>query len=180
MPNGKSTKAALAEQLIAGTKKHFANTASLVFDSASYTPAQIEASFQTLVDLRTAVVDAKAATATKVAAEKDGSTAILSLMTAYVAFVKSTFAKSPDVLADFGLKPKKVPTPLTVEEKAAAVAKRKATRASRKTMGSRQKKAVKGTVATVVVTPVHAELVDPGPAHAPNTGASGGSNTHGA
>jgi hypothetical protein len=42
-------------------------------------------------------------------------------------------------LADFGLNPKKARTPLTIEEKAAAAAKRKATRAARHTMGSKQK-----------------------------------------
>ena len=45
-------------------------------------------------------------------------------MAAFVAFVKATFGNSPDVLADFGLKPKKATTPLTVEQKAAAAAKR--------------------------------------------------------
>jgi hypothetical protein len=76
-----------------------------------------------------------------------------SRMAAFVAFVKASFGPTPDVLADFGLKPKKAPTPLTIEQKAAAAAKRAATRAARRTMGAKQKKAVKGTITTIVSTP---------------------------
>jgi len=144
-----------AGQLIAGTKKHFSNVSSLTFGSGTFTPDQIESSLQTLVDLRTAVDAAKAATKAKLAAEQAAATPARSLMAAYVVFVKATFSKSPDILADFGLKPKKVTTPLTVEKKAAAAAKRKATRAARHTMGKNQKKDVKGAVsAALVVTPL--------------------------
>jgi hypothetical protein len=59
------------------------------------------------------------------------------------------------VLADFGIHPK-ARTPPTVEASLAAVAKRRATRAARRTMGSQQKKAVKGDVTGVVVTPTTA------------------------
>jgi len=37
-----------------------------------------------------------------------------------VSFVRTTFSESPDVLADFGLEPKKASTPLTAQQKAAA------------------------------------------------------------
>jgi hypothetical protein len=145
--------AALAEQLIAGTKKHFPTTGSLVFGGATYTPAQIEASLQTLIDLRAAVDAAKATAKAKVAAEKTQSTPARTLMAAFEAFVKVTFGNAPDVLADFGLTPKKVPTPLTPQEKVVATAKRAATRAARHTMGKVQKKAVKGTITTIVTPP---------------------------
>jgi hypothetical protein len=174
---GKSSKAALAESLIAGTKLHFANVTSLAFDSATFTPAQIETAFQTLIDLRTAVEAAQAAAATKVAAEGNQAPAVLGLMTAYVAFVRNTFAKSPDVLADFGLKPKKARAPMTAVAKAAAAAKREATRAARNTMGSQQKKTVKGTVTGVTVTPVVAAAP---PVATASPAPGGGSTTHGA
>ena len=53
-------------------------------------------------------------------------------MSAFVAFVKATFGNSPDVLADFGLKPRKARTPLTIDQMAAAVreARRNARRAA--------------------------------------------------
>jgi hypothetical protein len=65
-------------------------------------------------------------------------------------------------LNDFGMAVPKARGPMTVEAKAAAAQKRKATREVRHTMGSTQKKSVKGTVevpapgvapATVTTTP---------------------------
>jgi hypothetical protein len=152
--NGKNTDAALAQQLIAGTNKHLANLATLMFGSATFTPAQIATSLQRLATLRADVTAAQATTKAKLAAEAAEAPALRSLMIAFGSFVKVTFSQSPDVLADFGLHPKKAPAPLTVVKKAAAAAKRKATREARHTMGARQKKAVKGTVTGVVVTPI--------------------------
>ncbi len=155
MGKGKSTEIALAGQLIAGTNKHFANTSQLAFASATFTPAQVTASLQTIVKLRNDVNAAQAATKAKLAAEQAQAPTLHSFMAAYESFVRATFSNSPDVLADFGLT-KKARTPLTVDQKAAAVAKREATRAARGTMGSKQKKTVKGTVTGVVVTPISA------------------------
>jgi hypothetical protein len=75
---------------------------------------------------------------------------------AFIAYVRSAFGNSPDVLADFGLSPKKARTPLTVEQKAAAAAKRKATRQARGTRGPKAKLSVTGNVTGVIVTPVTA------------------------
>ena len=180
MSTGKNTEMALAGQLIAGLKKHFSNTSSLAFGSGTFTLAQVETSLQAIIDLRTAVDASKAATKAKIAAEVTQASPLRSQMAAFVAFVKVTFAKSPDVLADFGLKPKKAPTPLTVEQKAAAAAKRDATRAARHTMGKVQKKEVKGTV-TTIVTPAPSKgtaPVAPSPvASAPSPGTSAAVST---
>ena len=77
-------------------------------------------------------------------------------LVAFVSFVRGTFGESPEVLADFGLLPKKVRKPLTVEQLAAAKAKRAATRKARGTTSKKQKLAVKGDVTGVVVTPITA------------------------
>jgi hypothetical protein len=180
MPRGKDTDASLANQLIAGTRKHFANTASLTFAGATCTPAQVESLLQTIVDLRAAVEAAKASVAAKVTAEEAQRATRGDQMAAYVALVKATFA-APDVLADFGLKPKKAPTPPSTEKQAEAIAKRAATRAARHTMGSKAKKSVKGTVTTIVTsTPSTAEApVATSPAPAPATpGTAGGTAPH--
>jgi hypothetical protein len=153
----KRTVVALAEQLIAGTSKHLANQ-TLTFASGSHTPAEVTAQLQKVVTRRSDVETAKATAKAKLAAEKADMPALRDLLNAYVSFVKVTFSKSPDVLADFGLTPKKATTPLTVVQKAAAAAKRKATRAARHTMGTQQKKGVKGAVTGVVVTPVTAAV----------------------
>jgi hypothetical protein len=149
MLTGKDTRASLARQLIAGTRKHFSSTASLTFGGATSTPAQVESLLQTIIDLRAAVEAAKADATAKVAAEEAERATHDGQMAAYVKLVKATFT-APDVLADFGLKPKKAPTPPSNEKQAEAIAKRAATRAARHTMGSKAKKKVKGTVTTIV------------------------------
>ncbi|SRR5258708_4835970 len=179
----KSTQIARAQQLIAGASKHFANTGSLGFASATFTPAQVMASLQTLVDLRQGVETAKAAAKAKLADEKAQAPALRSFIAAFESFVKVTFSNSPDVLADFGLHPKKARAPLRVEDKAAVVAKRKATRAARRTMGSKQRKAVKGDVTRVIVTPVtaseHTVQASSGPSvPATSTGGTTGASPH--
>jgi hypothetical protein len=152
----KGTEAALATQLVSGTQKHFATIASLMFAGGSFTPAQVVAQLQQLATLRTDADNAKAALQAKLAADTVQAPALLTFQRAYVQFVKATFGNSPDVLADFGLKAKKARTPLTVEQKAASVAKSAATRSARGTKGAKQKLAVSGAVTGVVVTPVTA------------------------
>ena len=153
---GKGVTATLAEQLITGASKHFASGPPVAFASDSFTPAQITSQLQSIIALRADVEAAKNALKAKLATEAANMPALRDFLYALVAFVKVTYSKSPDVLADFGLTPKKVATPLTVEQKAAAAAKRKATREARHTLGTRQRKAVKGAVTGVVVTPVTA------------------------
>ncbi len=152
---GKGSVADFAKNLIAGTAKHVANETQVTFAAGSFTPAQITAKLQTLVNLRDGVDAAKAAAKTKLAAEKADMPALRTFMAAYVAYVKAVFGGSPEVLADFGIHPK-ARAPLTVEAKAAADAKRKATREARHVMGSKQRKRVKGAVTGVVITPTAA------------------------
>ena len=76
-------------------------------------------------------------------------------MSAIVQAVRTAFGGQADVLADFGLAPKKARAPLTVEQMAAAAAKRKATRAARGTTSKKaSKKGIKGAVTGIVVTPI--------------------------
>jgi hypothetical protein len=152
----KTTEADLATQLIAGAQKHFATIATLMFASGSFTLAQVVAELQQLATLRTDVDTAKATLEAKLAAETVQAPALLTFMRAFVQFVKTTFSKSPDVLADFGLKANKAKTPLTAEQKVAAAAKSKATRSARGTKGSKQKLEITGDVTGIVVTPVTA------------------------
>lgn len=62
------------------------------------------------------------------------------------AAIKGALGKSNPDLSTYGLTPDREHRPLTVEEQALKVAKAKATRAARHTMGKRQKEAVKGQV----------------------------------
>ena len=150
---GKSDQASRVKQLIAGTNRHYSNASQpLAFGGVTYTATALTALLQSFVDLRQGVDDAAAAHRTKVAAEAAQAPHLRGVISAFVAYVKATFGNSPDDLADFGISPRKVRTPQTAEQKAAAVAKRAGTRAARHTMGANQKKAVKGGPVTVTIT----------------------------
>jgi hypothetical protein len=150
---GKSQFALVAQQLSAGTAKHLTAATPVAFMGGSFTPAQITTELQQVVTLRSDVNTAKAAVTAKVATEKTDLPSLRTFIAAYKAYLKVAFGTSPDVLADFGLAPKARSTPTTAT-KAAAVVKRTATRAARHTMGTVQKKAVKGDVTDVTLTPV--------------------------
>jgi hypothetical protein len=146
----------VARQLIAGTGKHLATGTQASFAGGTFTPDQIANELQSIVDLRADVRAAQASARAKVAAETARMPSLRTFMSAYLAFIKVTYGTAPDVLADFGIHPK-ARVPLTVEAKALAVARRKATRAARHTMGAKQKLAIKGDVTGIVLTPVTAE-----------------------
>ena len=174
----RSNETARATKFIAGLKKHFANVASLTFASAAHTPQELETAFQGLIDLRAAVDGARATVKAKLVAEAAERPSTLILMDGLEAFVKLTFSEQPDVLADFGVQPKKVKASLTAEQQAAVNAKRKSTREARGTAGSVQKKSVKGNVVGVVVTPV-TSVPEPAASNAPVAPAPAGSVTGG-
>jgi hypothetical protein len=144
-----------AKQLIAGTEKHLTAATQVNVVGQSLSPAEITTKLQSLVTLRANVEAARASINEMLATEAAQMPALRTLMSAYVAHIKAAYVGSPGVLADFGINLKSR-VPLTVEGKAAAVAKRKATRAARHTMGKQQKKAIKGDVSGVLVTPITA------------------------
>jgi hypothetical protein len=151
----KAAVVANAQQLIAGVTKHLGSTTQVTLLGSSFTPADLTTKLQQVVSLQSDVDAAKAATKSKLTAQKTSMTSLRPLMGALVAYVKASFGGQPDALADFGIHPKPRAAP-TVEAKAAAVAKRAATRAARGTKGSVQKQAVKGDVTGVTITPTTA------------------------
>jgi hypothetical protein len=93
------------------------------FGGATYTATALTALSRASSICGQAVDDAAAAHRTKVAAEAAQAPHLRRVISVFVAFVKATFGNSPDALADFGISPRKARTPLTAEQKAAAVAK---------------------------------------------------------
>jgi hypothetical protein len=152
---GRADLAAQAKQLIAGVDKLLANQTQVLLAGGTFTPAQITQRLQAIVTLRADVDAAKASTRAKLASEKADMPALRIFMDALATFVKAAYGTSPESLAAFGIVPK-ARKQLTVEEKAAAAAKRAATRTARHTMGTKQKKVVKGDVVGITVTPVTA------------------------
>jgi hypothetical protein len=117
------------QALIAGTQKRFPN-AEFTIGNVVYTSAQLVTLFQSVADALTKEAAAlKAATDAHVV-RKDLQAQTHSIILGYRRQLVEMYDGSSQVLADFGLTPHKAPAPLTVEQKAAAQAKRKATRAA--------------------------------------------------
>ena len=160
---GKKSAADLAESLIAGVQKRLATVTQVPLAGGVFTPVQIVDELQKLVTMRADVVTARAATRSKVDVERTNAPALRAFMASLVQFVRAAFGGQADVLADFGLPPKKARIPLTVEQKAAAAAKREATRAARGTKSTKAKKGIKGAVTGVLVTPIVAPTATSAP-----------------
>jgi hypothetical protein len=151
----KGQLAGLAKTFVVGTRKHFPNgSQTLQVGNVTYTVDGLAAAMQSIVDIHDAVEASKAATKSKLQAEDAKTPSNLALVHGFEMMVRGMFGNSADALADFGLSPPKVRAPMTAEQKAVASAKRTATRKARHTMGTNQKKDIKGNVtASLVVTP---------------------------
>jgi len=133
------------QTLIAGFSKHGSAISGMMIAGAAQTTQEIVAALQSRID------SAKTALSTKATwqAAIRSDAALHDATRTYVSAVRQGlligFAGQLDTLADFGLtaRAKHVATP---EEKIAAAAKAKATRAARHTLGSKQKAAIKGAV----------------------------------
>ena len=158
---GKETAADLAKKLITGAQTHLAAGTTVQFAGGVFTPPQIVAELQEIVAMRADVNAARAATRVKVDAERAKLPALRLFMAAFVQAMKVAYGTQADVLANFGIAPKKAPTPLTVEQKAVAAAKAAATRVARGTKSAKAKKGIKGNVTGVVVTPITASQTTP-------------------
>jgi hypothetical protein len=161
--NSKPTKAtALAGllALVAGIQKHFPG-AQLTLGNVVFTTASLVLLLQGQADAMTAQTAQQktaedALTALREMQTKNGPT-IQALKDLLIA----QFGSASQTLADFGLSPRKVRAPMTVAQKAAAAAKRKATRAARGTTGPKAKLAIKGTAPAPTETPPAAPVAAP-------------------
>ena len=156
----KATALAGMQALIAGIQKHFP-TGQLTVGNVVFTIAALVLLLQGQVDAMTSQTTAQKTaddemTTLRALQIKNGPT-ILALKDLLLA----QFGSSSQTLADFGLEPRKARAPMTVEQKAAAAAKRKATRAARGTAGPKAKLAIKGTVPTPVETAPPAPVTAP-------------------
>jgi hypothetical protein len=144
-PN-RSQQQASDQSLIDGLKKHTSTLSSLTFGGTSNPTPAIIAVLEARIASASAVLPTRATWQSTVQADRDERAKTNTFVSGLRQALQLAFAGSIDGLADFGLKPRKQRTALTPEQKAAAVAKAKATRAARHTMGSKQKAKVKGTV----------------------------------
>jgi hypothetical protein len=136
--NNKVTLAKRALDLVAGTLKHTPN-GSFTIGSESFTAANLVQLLQGLADAIAKVDGAKAAWQDALTSLDDEHTKVVLVLRGYQSLLLATYGNAPATLADYGLTPRKGPTPPSADVKAAAVAKRVATRKARHTMGKKQK-----------------------------------------
>jgi hypothetical protein len=148
----RSSQESADQKLIDGFTKHSATLATLVIGGTSYKTTDVITIVQGLLNSAKAVVTSRATWQAAVAADKAERAKQKTFISGVRQSLLVAFGGSIDVLADFGLAPHKARTAPTPEQKQAAAAKAKATRAARHTMSTKQKKAVKGDVTGITVT----------------------------
>ena len=156
----KATALAGVQALIAGIQKQFPS-GQFTLGNVVFTTAALVQLLQGLADAMTAQTTAQktaqdALTALRDLQAKDGPT-IQALKDLLIA----QFGNASQTLALFGLAPRKERAPMTVEQLAAAKAKRAATRAARGTKGPKAKLAIKGAVTAPTETPPPAPAAPP-------------------
>jgi hypothetical protein len=148
------------QQLIAGVQQFLAQLGTVTLGSQKMAPADIVKAIQGRIDASNAAVKAEAARAAATQAEKAELTGTANLVSSLRALVMGMYSLSPDVLAAFGLVPRKRTAP-SAATKAAAAAKSAATRKARGTLGKKQKQSVHGTVAAPAPAPAPAPALAP-------------------
>lgn len=139
--------------LEAGVQKYLGNR-TVVLASESYTGAQLLARVGLSLDAATRLQAAKGALADALANDRKIKKSEAAFLLDLKNLLRLNYSDSATTLGAFALEPRKkrpVPTP---QEALVAVAKGRATRVERKTMGKRQKAAIKGNVSGVAITPV--------------------------
>jgi type I site-specific restriction endonuclease len=160
------------QSLMNGLNKHAQSLSSFLVGSNSVKTSDIVAALQARIAAANTAQSTRATWQAAVQANANERASTKTLVSAVRQALQVMFTGSIDTLADFGLKPRKARTAPTPEQKVAAAAKAKATRAARHTMGTKQKKSVKGTV-TTIVTPASSTAAPPAVAAAPSPVASG-------
>jgi hypothetical protein len=134
------------QKLVDGFNKNGGAIPAIVIGGASVTNKDIVTTLQARIDTANNVLSTRAIWQAAVVADRAERDKTKTFVSGVKQSLLVAFAGRIDTLADFGLVPRKV-TPLTPDQMVERTEKLKATRAARHTMGSKQKAAIKGTVA---------------------------------
>jgi hypothetical protein len=145
-------------KIVQAIPQYLSHVATILLAGTSFTPTTLVQFFEQQIALLDDATSAKALLAQKVAAIKANKATQGAVLKGFNDFILGAFANQPATLASFAVTPRKVPVK-TANIKALAAAKVVATRTARKTMGKRQRKAVKGVVPEAVTA-----VLDPQPA----------------
>ena len=149
--NNRTKKQGTDQQVLEGVNKDLTTMTSLPLGGTTYTPTSLAARIQSRIDQANAVMTAKAAWQHAITTYEATDTQVQVIIHDLKQLVIGAFGATSPKLADFGWSPRKI-TVLTPEEKAAAVAKRAATRKARGTKGPKAKLAITGATAAAAAT----------------------------
>jgi hypothetical protein len=139
--------------LDAGIAKNMGSRTTILA-GVTYTAAQLRARIKVSLDAETSIADAKAALATALLAGRRVRTTEAAFIGGLRKMIQTGYGPLIDKLAEFGVPPKKPPPKRTTYQRLVMSAKNQATRKKRGTLSKKQKKAIKGNVTGVVITPV--------------------------
>jgi hypothetical protein len=143
------------QKLIDGLNKHASTAPSVMLAGVTLRPSDVAAKLQALIAEFNAATTAATAWHNQVMTERNAAQQTKPLLLLVRRTLEAAYASQLDVLADFGLTPRKK-TVISPQTRAAAAAKAKATRAARGSMGRKQRSAI---TAPVVVTPTSASPI---------------------
>ena len=151
-PNSRSGRLAADTKIVSGLTQNQAGLPTLLILGQTYTVAQALTVLQTRIAKATASATAKAAATAAAQAEEQEIASTKAFVSALTTQLRVWFENAPDKLATFGLAQKKSTATKSPVTKVLATAKRLATRKERNTMGTEQRKLVKGTIpATITI-----------------------------
>jgi len=181
IPN-KTTALALNTKAIEGVDKHFAKVKTLTVAGVTITPAALKAVFQAESDANKALDESEAQRIKQLAATRAARAKARVMRAKLKKYILGSYGtEAVDMLVDFGMKPPKLPTRRTVDSKAQAVDKSRATREARHTMSKKAKLAIKGTPEQAAQAETPAPAVSAPKAETPSvaaTGAAGSTPSH--
>ncbi len=162
-PSGKSTKVLTQtsyQALASGLLSTFQPTDTFNVPDGTLTRDEVIARLNTFITAAEATKTAHQQWLTAVADERSTLGEATALRQSIRSILQGRFGKDGPALTSFGFSPAK-PVKKTAETKAAAAVKTAATREARHTMGTVQKKSVKGDVVAIAVTPLVASPPQP-------------------
>ena len=162
-PRTRITQQAGDQKLVDGLTKHAGVIASLYLGGTAMPNAAIVSKLQALIAAVNSTNTARASLHALVLAEQQLQASSAQFVTDVRQTILAMFSTQTDVLADFGLAPRKKPV-MTPQAKVAMAAKAKATRAARGTKSKKQLAEISGDVTGIVVTPVTAAATPATPA----------------
>ena len=142
----KTSRVAAERQLIVGLQKHLPKGASFTVAGKKHTLSQVVSILQARLDATHSVSAAREAWLNAVTAESETLSGTDQVLEAVRGTLLITVDPSQVPLSEFGIAARKPRAALTTQAQGDRIAKCKATRVARHTMGKKEKAKIKGTV----------------------------------